>query len=121
MAAIARRTLLALMQARAGEVGARLRFGTEVDLADLAGYDLVVAADGAGSRTRESLGLTSTVDTAAAKFIWFGTDHLFDGLTFVHERGPDGVFAVHGYPISAHASTFIVECDARSRQAPGPA
>ena len=46
------------------------------------------------------VGSGSTVETATAKFIWFGTDYLFDGLTFVHERGPDGVFAVHGYPIS---------------------
>src|SRR5690349_3360477 len=133
MASIARRTLLALMQARAGAAGAELRFGTDVDLADLAGFDLVVAADGAGSRTRERLAaeLGSTVDTATAKFIWFGTDYLFDGLTFVHERGPHGVFAVHGYPISAHASTFIVECDEPTwlsagldgfdvTQAPGP-
>lgn len=28
-----------------------------------------------------------------------------------HERGPDGVFAVHGYPISDEVSTFIVETD----------
>lgn len=117
MAAIARRTLLGLMQARAREVGARLRFATEVGLADLAGYDLVVAADGASSRLRTDLGadLGSTVETASAKFIWFGTDYLFDGLTFVHERGPDGVFAVHGYPISDPrsdpVSTFIVETD----------
>ncbi|WP_030434162.1 FAD-dependent monooxygenase [Actinoplanes subtropicus] len=121
MAAIARRTLLRLMQARAGEMGAELRFRTEVGLDDLAGYDLVVAADGAGSRIRERLaaGLGSTVRTASAKFIWFGTDYLFDGLTFLHERGPDGVFAVHGYPISPDTSTFIVECDEPSWRAAG--
>lgn len=114
MAAIVRRTLLALMQARARDVGAELRFSVEVTLADLAGYDLVVAADGTGSKIRERLDLGATVETATAKFIWFGTDYLFDGLTFVHERGPDGVFAVHGYPISAEMSTFIVETDEES-------
>ena len=121
MAAIARRTLLALMQARAEQAGAELRFRAEVDLDDVSGYDLVVAADGAGSRIRERLAarLDSTVHTAGAKFIWFGTDYLFDGLTFVHERGPDGVFAVHGYPISADTSTFIVECDESSWRAAG--
>jgi anthraniloyl-CoA monooxygenase len=30
------------------------------------------------------------------------------------ERGPDGVFAVHGYPISDRVSTFIVETDEAS-------
>ena len=121
MAAIARRTLLALMQARAAEAGAELLFRAEAGLDDLTGYDLVVAADGAGSRIRERLDgtLGSTAQTAGAKFIWFGTDYRFDGLTFLHERGPDGVFAVHGYPISADTGTFIVECDEASWRSAG--
>jgi 2-polyprenyl-6-methoxyphenol hydroxylase-like FAD-dependent oxidoreductase len=126
MAAIVRRTLLGLLQERARELGADLRFSTEVGLADLRGYDLVVAADGTGSQIRTALepAFGSTVDTATAKFIWFGTDYLFDGLTFVHERGPHGVFAVHGYPItskaaSADVSTFIVETDEASWRAAG--
>jgi anthraniloyl-CoA monooxygenase len=116
MAAVVRQTLLSLMQARAREVGAELRFSTRVTLADLAGYDLVVAADGTNSAIRDALGasLGTEVETAAAKFIWFGTDYLFDCLTFVHEQGPDGVFAVHGYPISDSVSTFIVETDEQS-------
>jgi len=117
MAAIVRKTLLALMQARARDAGADLRFATEVTLDDLADYDLVVAADGSGSKIREQLdtqNLDAAVETATAKFIWFGTDYLFDGLTFVHERSPDGVFAVHGYPISDEVSTFIVETDEAS-------
>ena len=121
MAAIARRTLLALLQQRARDAGAELRFSTAVNLDQLAGYDLVVAADGTGSRIRGQLeaglgseALGASVETASAKFIWFGTDYRFDGLTFVHERGPDGVFAVHGYPVSAAVSTFIVETDEAS-------
>ncbi|MDV9171312.1 FAD-dependent monooxygenase [Streptomyces sp. W16] len=116
MAAVVRSTLLLLLQERARDVGAGLRFSTEVTLDDLDGYDLVVAADGAGSKIREELGpdLGTEVETATAKFIWFGTDYLFDGLTFVHERSPDGVFAVHGYPISDSVSTFIVETDEES-------
>jgi 2-polyprenyl-6-methoxyphenol hydroxylase-like FAD-dependent oxidoreductase len=124
MTAIVRRTLLALLQDGARAAGASLRFSTEVGLADLAGHDLVVAADGTGSRVREELrergaDLGSRVETAAAKFIWFGTEHVFDGLTFVHERGPDGVFAVHGYPIGDAVSTFIVETDEHSWLAAG--
>jgi anthraniloyl-CoA monooxygenase len=116
MASIVRRTLLTLLQERARDAGAVLRFSTPVDLASLADYDLVVAADGTGSRIRNSLesALGAVTQTAAAKFIWFGTDYRFDGLTFVHERGPDGVFAVHGYPISDSVSTFIVETDEAS-------
>ncbi len=53
MAAVVRHTLLAAACSSAPrEVGAELRFATEVALADLAGYDLVVAADGASSTIR---------------------------------------------------------------------
>jgi salicyloyl-CoA 5-hydroxylase len=121
MAAIARRTLLTLLQRRARDAGAELRFRRQVELPELDGFDLVVAADGTGSRIRERLAdrLRPSVHTAAAKFIWFGTDYMFDGLTFVHERSPHGVFAVHGYPISADVSTFIVETDEASWRAAG--
>jgi 2-polyprenyl-6-methoxyphenol hydroxylase-like FAD-dependent oxidoreductase len=121
MAAISRKILLGLLQDRARGFGAELRFSAEVELPDLDGYDLVVAADGTGSTIRESLAdqVRSTVDVATAKFIWFGTEYLFPGLTFVHERGPHGVFAVHGYPISPGVSTFIVETDEESWRAAG--
>ncbi|MGH3519793.1 MAG: FAD-dependent monooxygenase [Haloechinothrix sp.] len=120
MAAITRKTLLMLLQHRATEVGVDLRFSTEVSgLAELEDYDLVVAADGANSHIRGELedAFGSQVETAKAKFIWFGTTYMFDGLTFVHERGPHGTFAVHGYPISDDASTFIVETDEHSWRA----
>jgi 2-polyprenyl-6-methoxyphenol hydroxylase-like FAD-dependent oxidoreductase len=48
MASIVRRTLLTLLQERALAAGATLRFSAPVTLADLEGYDLVVAADGTG-------------------------------------------------------------------------
>jgi anthraniloyl-CoA monooxygenase len=124
MAAVLRHTLLKVMQQRAEEVGAELRFSTEVGLEDLRDYDLVVAADGSSSSIRRDLDaagvdLGETVETATAKFIWFGTEHIFEGLTFLHERGPHGVFAVHGYPISDSVSTFIVETDEQSWRAAG--
>src|SRR5439155_3294653 len=53
MAAIVRVRLLSLLQQRAREVGVDLRFETEVETAELDGYDLIVAADGANSRVRE--------------------------------------------------------------------
>jgi anthraniloyl-CoA monooxygenase len=121
MSAIARKTLLHALQERARDAGVDLRFETEVGLDDLAGYDLVVAADGANSRARTQLAdaFGPTEDVATAKFIWFGTSYMFSGLTFVHERGPHGVFAVHGYPISKDVSTFIVETDEESWRAAG--
>ena len=118
MAAVARRTLLTLLQQRAGQAGVDLRFSAPVRPDDLlgAGYDLVIAADGANSqmRARFADAFGPSVATATAKFIWFGTTYPFAGLTFVHEQGPHGVFAVHGYPIGNGVSTFIVETDERS-------
>ena len=118
MAAIARMTLLRLLHEQAVAAGVDLRFEHDVpDPAALAGdYDLVVGADGANSAVRRHLeaALRPSVTVASAKFIWLATTKLFDGLTFIHERGPDGVFAVHGYPFGPDASTFIVETDEAS-------
>jgi len=113
MAAIYRKTLLHLLQERAGSAGVDLRFGSSVTLADLDEFDVVVAADGANSTIVRAIAaaVAPSVDTATAKFIWFGTTHLFDGLTFIHEKNEHGVFAAHCYPISDQLSTFIVETD----------
>jgi 2-polyprenyl-6-methoxyphenol hydroxylase-like FAD-dependent oxidoreductase len=118
MAAIARARLLTLLRDAAGDAGVELNFETEVrDIDALAGdHDLVIGADGANSAVRRWLGddVAPTVEVASAKFIWLATTKLFDGLTFLHHGGPDGVFAVHGYPFSDEASTFIVETDEAS-------
>jgi salicyloyl-CoA 5-hydroxylase len=123
MAAVERKTLLTLLQRRAAGAGVEIRFSTEVDADELlaAGYDLVVAADGANSRLRDRHAdvFAPSAETATAKFIWLGTTYPFAGLTFVHERGPHGVFAVHGYPIGNGVSTFIVETDEESWRAAG--
>lgn len=114
MAAIHRRVLLGMLQDNAEGEGVDLRFGIPApDLPTLLEtYDVVVGADGTGSGTREQLGdLGERVETAEAKFIWFGTTHMFEGLTFVHRVSEHGNFAVHGYPISDDLSTFIVETD----------
>jgi anthraniloyl-CoA monooxygenase len=123
MAAVARQRLLSLLQQRALDAGVDIRFSAPAQPDDLlaAGYDLVVAADGANSLMRARFGevFGPSVVTATAKFIWFGTTYPFDGLTFVHEQSPHGVFAVHGYPIGNGVSTFIVETDEPSWRAAG--
>ncbi|MCW2135244.1 FAD-dependent monooxygenase [Arthrobacter sp. VKM Ac-2550] len=115
MAAIHRRTLLPLLQDRAAAAGVEMRFGHNVpsplQLRD--DFDVVVGADGANSRTREDLAghVGHTSESATAKFIWFGTTHRFNGLTFIHRKSEFGNFAAHAYPISDDVSTFIVETD----------
>ncbi|MFJ9026192.1 FAD-dependent monooxygenase [Streptomyces sp. NPDC102259] len=117
MAAVVRKTLLSLLQERARAEGVQMRFQHEVsDPSELDDFDLVVVCDGANSRFRTLFAddLGPTAEVASAKFIWFGTTYAFDGLTFVHQNGPHGVFAAHAYPISDSLSTFIVETDADS-------
>lgn len=122
MAAIHRKLLLGLLQDNAVSAGVDLRFSTPAPpVADLTrDFDLVVGADGTNSVVRDHLGeIGQSVETAGAKFIWFGTTHMFDGLTFVHRVSEHGNFAVHGYPISEKLSTFIVETDEDTWRAAG--
>ncbi|WP_433710253.1 FAD-dependent monooxygenase [Nocardia sp. CA-084685] len=114
MSAVHRRVLLDALRRRATQLGARLYFSAAVTVDELDArgeYDLIVAADGTNSAVRQRFldELGHSVDTAAVKFIWFGTTYQFDGLTFLHERSEHGNFAVHGYPIGSGLSTFIVE------------
>lgn len=117
MSAIHRKELLARLQASAEQAGVEVRYAVEAPpLSQLKGaFDVVVGADGANSSVREQLAaevdLGHSVETASAKFIWFATSRLFDGLTFVHRASEHGNFAAHAYPISDELSTFIVETD----------
>jgi anthraniloyl-CoA monooxygenase len=45
------------------------------------------------------------------KYIWYGTHHLFHGLTLTFRENDAGVFAAHSYKFDKTTSTFIVECD----------
>src|SRR5579859_7505598 len=74
-------------------------------------YDLVVAADGASSAVRSAFAGTfgPDVDTRRCKYMWLGTDLVFDAFKFYIEQTPHGVMQIHGYPYDATGSTFIVE------------
>ncbi|MEU9171951.1 FAD-dependent monooxygenase [Streptomyces sp. NPDC048420] len=120
--AIARRTLLDILQEQALASGARLDHRTEADAADLcAEHQLVVAADGVGSVTRnareEAFG--TTVEVGSAKFVWYGTTAPMQRVTFPFVRTAFGVFAAHTYPFADGLSTFIVETDEQAWRAAG--
>ncbi len=112
-AAIGRKKLLQLLQQRCGELGVRICFRAEApDPDDLRrGYDLVVAADGANSgvRARYAGAFCPSRVLHRNKYIWLGTDLVFDAFTFHIRETPYGVMQVHGYPYDATGSTFIVE------------
>jgi anthraniloyl-CoA monooxygenase len=112
-AAMSRQRLLGILQERCADLGVPIHYRTEApDLTALAaGHDLVIAADGANSLTRTALAGTfqPSLEARECKYIWLGTDLVFDAFKFYVLDTPWGVMQVHGYPYSAQASTFILE------------
>jgi anthraniloyl-CoA monooxygenase len=111
-AAASRRVLLEILTERATELGADLRFSTDVaDLASLPEADLIVGADGANSMVRTALAdhLKPTLGQRVNKYVWFGTPKVYDKFHFIFEDTPAGMIWAHIYPYSDTGSTFIVE------------
>ena len=112
---IARKTLLVLLQERARELGADLRFQNEIASAGALAkdYDLVIAADGLNSKTRNEFAhaFKPAIETRKNKFVWLGTRQKFDdAFTFIFEETEHGWVWAHAYQFDADTATFIVEC-----------
>jgi anthraniloyl-CoA monooxygenase len=113
---IARLQLLKILQRRAEQLGVRINFRAEVahDFDRLrADCDLLVAADGVNSSARLHYldQLKPQLDLRDHRYIWYGTNRLFHGLTLTFRENPAGTFAAHSYKFNQTTSTFIVECD----------
>lgn len=112
-AGLSRRRLLQILQDRCLELGVGITFEKELgDLPERDAYDLVIAADGVNSFTRDAFAgvFRPNLSLGKAKFIWLGTDRLLDAFTFVFKENQHGLFQVHAYPFDGATSTFIVEC-----------
>ena len=112
---IARLQLLKILQRRAEELGVEIEFRAEVhDVDRLRGEcDLLVAADGVNSSVRLQYleQLKTQLDLRPHRYIWYGTNQLFHGLTLTFRENAAGTFAAHSYKFNKQTSTFIVECD----------
>ena len=112
---IARIRLLKILQRRCEELGVRINFRTEIsDLDSLRQRcDLLVGADGVNSTLRQAFAdkFKPNLNVRPNKYIWYGTDQLFHGLTLTFRGQPAGIFAAHSYKFNQTTSTFIVECD----------
>jgi anthraniloyl-CoA monooxygenase len=116
---ISRKKLLHILQKRAADLGAAIKFQTGVrDDGDLAGMglgdaDVIVAADGINSavRARHASHFQPDLLPGKAKFIWLGTTFPFEAFAFYFVENQHGVFQAHCYRFDAGTSTFIVECD----------
>lgn len=112
-AAMSRKELLQILQRRAAELGVTVHYRTAApDVDELrASHDLVLAADGLNSavRTKYADVFGPSLDLRRNKYIWLGTDLVFEAFQFFVKQTEWGTMQIHGYPYSETGSTFIVE------------
>jgi anthraniloyl-CoA monooxygenase len=114
---IGRHRLLEILQNRCRELGVELTHEREVAPETLASrvtagkFDIVIAADGINSSTRQAFASTykPDVDVRRCRYVWLGTPREFDAFTFAFAETSAGWFQAHAYQFAPEASTFIVE------------
>lgn len=109
---ITRRRLLGILGRRAQDLGVRVEYGREIASGSEFGEaDVIVASDGVSSRVRQDAGDFLTQDvTGSNKYIWLGTDKVFEQFNFLFVPTESGWIWAHAYGIDSESSTFIVEC-----------
>ncbi|MGV4981485.1 bifunctional salicylyl-CoA 5-hydroxylase/oxidoreductase [Streptomyces sp. NRAIS4] len=112
-AALGRRRLLEVLHERCRSLGVTIHFRTEAPHPDTLSrdHDLVIAADGVRSTTRETYAhvFRPQLTEHRCRYIWLAADFAFDAFRFEIAETEHGVMQLHGYPYAADASTVIVE------------
>jgi len=120
---ISRLQLLNILQERSTDLGINLHFNTEVsNVEELASQsDLLIGSDGVNSTVRELYKewFLPSLNLRSNKYIWYGTNQLFHGLTLTFREKDGAVFAAHSYKFNETTSTFIIECDPESWSSSG--
>src|ERR1700734_4101592 len=109
---IGRKKLLNILQSRCEALGVELVFEREVDSdLEFPDADLIIASDGVNSKIRNRYKEFFKPDLIVRpnRFIWLGTDKLFDAFTFDFRRTEHGWFQAHIYKFDQSTSTFIIE------------
>ncbi|MEU0035066.1 FAD-dependent monooxygenase [Streptomyces sp. NPDC006333] len=117
-----RAALLEVLTRRASSLGVDVQCGRQAtDPTHLPEADLVVAADGANSRIRQSRSahFAPRVEVGRNPYIWLGTDKEFDTFVFCFEQTSAGWIWFHAYPSVKGISTCIVECSPQTWQGLG--
>src|SRR6266849_540188 len=86
---LSRLEFLNILHRRCETVGVDVRFHTNLtDPEEMAGFDLVVGADGANSTVRQRYreAFQPSIDVRRNKYIWLGTRQLFHGLTLTFRQ-----------------------------------
>ncbi|WP_377298778.1 bifunctional salicylyl-CoA 5-hydroxylase/oxidoreductase [Rhizobium sp. SGZ-381] len=109
---IGRKKLLNILQRRCEALGVELVFETDVaGDQDFPDADLIIASDGLNSRIRQKYADIFEPDMVVRpnRYIWLGTNKLFDAFTFDFRKTDHGWFQAHIYKFDENTSTFIVE------------
>jgi len=121
-ASIGRLDLLGALQQEAERSGVMLEFDRPLaDVDHLGEADLLVAADGAFSASRDTRAASfgTQIDWRSNRFVWYGTTLPFHTLTLTFRSHPLGVFCAHHYRYASDRSTFLVEVDEATYQRAG--
>jgi anthraniloyl-CoA monooxygenase len=110
-----RSTLLKILGRRARSLGIDIRYQSEADPTKMTvrGADLVVAADGINSRTREAFAdrFKPSIDLRPNHFVWMGSKRPLDAFNFFFRETAHGIFIAHCYQYQPGRSTWIFETD----------
>ena len=110
---IGRKKLLNILQERCEQLGVNLVFDTDVESdEDFPDADLIIASDGIFSKIRTKYETVFKPDIVVRpnRYIWLGTNKLYDAFTFLFEKTEHGWFQAHIYKFDETTTTFIVEC-----------
>lgn len=110
---IARIALLTVLREVCERRGIDIRYGQTVnDVSMLSDCDLLVGADGANSLVRRTFSnqFQTSIDLRNNRFIWLGTERVFDAFTMMFRKQNGFVFCGEGYRFSDTMSTFIAQC-----------
>lgn len=110
--AVGRSALLDILRQHAAAAGVELRYGARVSADDL-DAELIIAADGVSSATREARAerFGARVETHNGLYLWAGTDVALPNAVFTPVRTDHGTFVAHAYPYASERSTFLIETD----------
>ncbi|WP_326821762.1 FAD-dependent monooxygenase [Streptosporangium sp. NBC_01756] len=119
---IGRDALLSILRERATELGAKLHYGQRVtDLADHAGADLVVGADGPNSVVRAQLEheVGPHVEHGSFWYGWFGIEAARPTFAYLFVDTEWGLFQGYVYPSGQSWSSLIIYVSEETRQRSG--
>lgn len=110
--AIGRAVLLEILTEAARAVGVDVRAGSVADVATT-DADVVIAADGVRSATREKLAAEfgARASLGRTRFVWCGADFAVSSAFFTAAERGNSLFVAHAYPYAADRSTFLIEVD----------